>query len=172
MGIRSRWRRSRFLQENDLGRVGIRWNDGMNRQEDSRKKTENKLWKRVVPSKTEFAWLLLDIGLLQWCPTQAKRLPIFGLLWSAHGPAETYFLGEHFRCGYGVPWWHMKCWRAGPRKAVSRVWASSTRENHIHLARWIHWLLRQWSYFLTLRASSASTSRTKKKPYYRPFGGW
>ena len=63
MGSSKKMRNNKPAQ--DLGRVGVRWNDGMNRQEDSRKKTENKLWKRVFPSKTEFAWLLLDIGVLQ-----------------------------------------------------------------------------------------------------------
>ena len=82
------------------------------------------------------------MGLLQWCPTQAKRLPISGLPWGAHGTAWTCLPGEHFHCGYGFPWWRTKCWRArcfhqhGPRKAVLRVWAPSGREAHTHLPRW------------------------------------
>ena len=111
---------------------------------DSRK--EN--WKQALETGCPFRdWVRMAtprhcMGLLQWCPPQAKRLPISGLPWSAHGAAGTCFPGEHFHCGYGVPWWHKKCWRAccfhqhGPRKAVSRVWAPCGREVHTHLSRW------------------------------------
>ena len=105
-------------------------------------------WKQALETGCPFRdWVCLAstrhcMGLLQWCPTQAKRNPISGLPWSAHGAAGTCFPGEHFHCGYGVPRWHKKCWRArcfhqhGPRKAVSRVWAPSGREVHTHLSRW------------------------------------
>ena len=125
------------------------------------------------------------MGLLQWCPPQAKWLPISGLPWSAHGAAGTCFPGEHFHCGYGVPWWHKKCWRAcgfhqhGPRKAVSRVWAPEwKRSSHPSFqVNEDHCLQLLWSYFnlpcvLLAHRPLEKGLRRKKKPYYRPFGPW
>ena len=59
------------------------------------KNTENRLWKRVVPSETEFAWLPPDIA-WTFCG-DALRLPISGFSRGTHGTAWMRLPGELFK---------------------------------------------------------------------------
>ena len=69
------------------------------------KKTDNKLWKRVVPSETEFAWLPPDIAWAFCSDALRKRgtadiWPFMKRTWGYRDVLSK----RTFDCGYGVPW--------------------------------------------------------------------
>ena len=107
------------------------------------KKTENKLWKRVVPSETEFAWLPPEIA-WAFCSDALRRrrdcqylafheahMGLQGRAFQANiSIVDMVFLGDTRSAEELAVFTNM-----APERAVSRVWSPSGREVHTHLSR-------------------------------------
>ena len=108
------------------------------------KKNDNKLWKRVVPSETEFAWLPPDIA-WAFCSDALRRrrdcqyLAFHQAHMGLHGRAcqanifivDMVFLGDTRSAEELAVFTNMAPW-----KAVLRVRSPSGWEVHTHFPRW------------------------------------
>ena len=97
------------------------------------KRTENKLWKRVVPSETEFAWLPPNIA-WAFCSDALRRRQDCRYL--SFNEAHMGLEGRAFQANTFIEdIVFLGDTRSAEELAVLRVWAPGGRNFHSHLPR-------------------------------------